>query len=928
MKKYIFFVSLLCTFCSCRDDDPAPAPRSDTVAVEIIVQSGEQTPTRVMDEYAVRDVNIYLVSRYGTSDLHFYKSSSMLRFDCMPGAYTLYVIANAHKDMGAMSAEQIETSTFEIDNTDEDLVMSTRQDVTIEAGEGTVILPSVEVRRLAAKIAYRIRVSDTLPDVQLATICFCNVPRRGRAFATESSFPDAKDYTDQQIIRIPPEQASQFTGVFYMPQNVQGTVSGITSQDQKNRDHAPVHATFLMIRAMRGQRVLDYTVYLGENNTDNFDVRRNTSHTLDITLRSDDEADTRVHGYTLEMWDDMGADNLKGYCTVNPQRSLYVSVEGNAHALSFIGELEVTRGVEEYFEFDRTSTGTFHEFEVREPQGNSYYELAYTLPLVTEATSLFDYSVTVTDSYGFDRTYEFSHRLANELLVYLKYGNRENGSGAVLMAGHLCWAPVDNTPNLRVMCYEKGCTLTAKPAAGYDFAGWYGDSRYTRLLSPDETYSYVPQYTSASLFPRFEQQKDSVVVETDLSAAFTCDHAYRVDPDREAYIVPYGSRCTLTAAPSILFTGWYDARDAATRRLLTAERSYAFTATENRIVIPGYRSSVNLSAGGTANSYIAPALGGAYRFNARVMGNGRATTGIEPAALHGASVRVLWETGSVRGSVIAGAELSDGWITFTTGTVYGNALIGLFDAADRCIWSWHVWVAAYDPQSSAQRYPGNRVFMDRNLGAILVSDYSGRGLYYQWGRKDPFPYPASVSSSRQTAVAYCAGYGYNISDPTYGLGERTVAYATANPCTFLCGVYYNDDAYTDIPDWIGPYNHDLWGYATGEKTVYDPCPPGWKVPDGQAFVDAQLNPITRSPSIAYVVGNTSTTATYPMGGYWDEDGFVGNGENALVWTASPARNLGDYRYYAWALTISSRGVEPQNRKSKDKALPIRCVKDQ
>lgn len=35
--------------------------------------------------------------------------------------------------------------------------------------------------------------------------------------------------------------------------------------------------------------------------------------------------------------------------------------------------------------------------------------------------------------------------------------------------------------------------------------------------------------------------------------------------------------------------------------------------------------------------------------------------------------------------------------------------------------------------------------MDRNLGAETTSAYDvkTKGLYYQWGRKDPFIYPAS-----------------------------------------------------------------------------------------------------------------------------------------------------------------------------------------
>jgi hypothetical protein len=77
------------------------------------------------------------------------------------------------------------------------------------------------------------------------------------------------------------------------------------------------------------------------------------------------------------------------------------------------------------------------------------------------------------------------------------------------------------------------------------------------------------------------------------------------------------------------------------------------------------------------------------------------------------------------------------------------------DGTDEIVWSYHIWVTGYDPKASDATYPnpynrnnnGKRfVFMDRNLGAkeegqtYLDNDANNNaGLYYQWGRKDPFP---------------------------------------------------------------------------------------------------------------------------------------------------------------------------------------------
>ena len=91
------------------------------------------------------------------------------------------------------------------------------------------------------------------------------------------------------------------------------TVPSITDQD-KNADNAPSCASYLMIRAARGNRTLYYRVYLGRNNTTDFNVGRNTSHTLDITISGDNEVDTRVHGYTLSVTDDFESNRIGDYC--------------------------------------------------------------------------------------------------------------------------------------------------------------------------------------------------------------------------------------------------------------------------------------------------------------------------------------------------------------------------------------------------------------------------------------------------------------------------------------------------------------------------------------------------------------------------------------------------------------------------------------
>lgn len=84
----------------------------------------------------------------------------------------------------------------------------------------------------------------------------------------------------------------------------------------------------------------------------------------------------------------------------------------------------------------------------------------------------------------------------------------------------------------------------------------------------------------------------------------------------------------------------------------------------------------------------------------------------------------------------------------------GNAVIGAYDANDELIWSWHVWATDYDPEGENGSVELNGyTMMTRNLGALANGNattseiLASYGLYYQWGRKDPFIGPSTYKIS-------------------------------------------------------------------------------------------------------------------------------------------------------------------------------------
>lgn len=226
----------------------------------------------------------------------------------------------------------------------------------------------------------------------------------------------------------------------------------------------------------------------------------------------------------------------------------------------------------------------------------------------------------------------------------------------------------------------------------------------------------------------------------------------------------------------------------------------------------------DLSAIETANCYIVKP-NSSYRFYAGYRG-----CSTYPVPL-GKEIAVLWETQNsdeepgIRGIIQSGYYYDDtGYVTFTTTGNSGNALLALKDQADNVLWSWHIWVTDYDPeQIEGQEKFGDLIFMDRELGSIGAND---AGLQYEWGRKDPFFDFASSPAEPFNNETDLTGDDFLISD-----------YGIAHPTTYITSIHSG---------WAGPIwlDYFLWGK---EKTMYDPCPPGWQVCDHEVIYESDFN---------------------------------------------------------------------------------------
>lgn len=245
---------------------------------------------------------------------------------------------------------------------------------------------------------------------------------------------------------------------------------------------------------------------------------------------------------------------------------------------------------------------------------------------------------------------------------------------------------------------------------------------------------------------------------------------------------------------------------------------------------------VDLS-GERANSYVVNKAETNYLFDALHKGNSALT-------LATASVDVIWQTSA---GLIQYLAFEDGKASFYVGAddsgakvKEGNALIGAYDADGELIWSWHIWATDYDPDKDGMVTMNGYRMMTRNLGALEQKNGSAAeilasyGLYYQWGRKEPFIGPATYRADKGTSGAMYNGSGTRVYLTTEesSAGTGTEVYAVRNPLTYITGV--EDSEF----DWLWTGHSDaLWSRDdnVGEKSVNDPCPYGWRVAPAAAF---------------------------------------------------------------------------------------------
>lgn len=348
-------------------------------------------------------------------------------------------------------------------------------------------------------------------------------------------------------------------------------------------------------------------------------------------------------------------------------------------------------------------------------------------------------------------------------------------------------------------------------------------------------------------------------------------------------------------------------------------------------VVDPAEASAQLDAEGHSNCYIV-SYPGTYTFNVNIPGNGQLPFNatydglglavnengnfFEASEAENYEVNWLWASGTsfeaaggVDSVVTVSLNGESGVLVVKpqaanlsgnlAANLSGNLVVALTKTnSTDIIWSWHIWFGApkdvdmtfpvtrpHDPNNAASYYMQNEhwVMLDRNIGAESadLGTYKSYGLYYQYGRKDPFVGTTNAGSTSTSNHSW-ESYRQTTYRNTEKFGETIAAWEVASDNADITQKnsfkYPMHMAYTKFAEHCWVSTDDL--AAANTKTLYDPCPLGYKLPNTREWdnlKDVQYmytTPIARnSGPLGYSVSQNYLT-TYTDDTYLNQDSEV------------------------------------------------------
>lgn len=232
----------------------------------------------------------------------------------------------------------------------------------------------------------------------------------------------------------------------------------------------------------------------------------------------------------------------------------------------------------------------------------------------------------------------------------------------------------------------------------------------------------------------------------------------------------------------------------------------------------------------------------------------------DAAPAYSGTATKIWQSADDVGNIDEqGYSMSDnsGDLSFTSTSNSTPTYSRIFGGNVQHYNSLYNWYWKTNTESSSV-WDGSGVYadkwiMDRNIGSLspevgaLEHPLDSWGMYYQYGRKDPFSYKVVYDISGQKKI-HSGGDTPGVNNPQWtntGVQATGFAQAIMTPNHYYAAITDGSDAagkswVAGSPannNWYSPDNDPMNpDHSKYQKTLFDPCPPGWCVPSVNAFL--------------------------------------------------------------------------------------------
>ena len=240
----------------------------------------------------------------------------------------------------------------------------------------------------------------------------------------------------------------------------------------------------------------------------------------------------------------------------------------------------------------------------------------------------------------------------------------------------------------------------------------------------------------------------------------------------------------------------------------------------------------------------------------------------------------------------------------------GNAVIAVKNASGTVMWSWHLWFDHDDVLNTiactnhtgytykftkqtlgfAYRKWVGSTYDKARVARVIVEQTISNGGVKQRAHIDITQNPGSVKEISSTF------YQFGRKDAMPGVktvSDGSFTQNGGNNMSIQNGIQHPEIFYTWGTSWYNGYNlYNLWSMENTEtsyndnavvKTVYDPCPAGFKMPASNAFTGFTTN--------GQGTGSMNTNGAWDNG--WNFNNKVSSPDATVYFPASGYRDLGD-----------------------------------